>query len=121
VEELADRDAVRDASLRVPFKSLIPLNEIIAAAGGKTAECRSVWDTYFRFIREFGNEHRILTEVPVGDLCALGPEKVGRGVERMRKGLVKIEPGYDGEYGTIRLFDGAEDDGKADAGNSVLL
>ena len=80
-----------------------------AEAEGKTAECRSVRDAYFRFIREFGNEHRILTEVPVADLCALGPEKVGRGVERMRKGLVRIAPGHDGEYGRIRLLDPEEE------------
>lgn len=121
VEELADRDDVRDAGLRVPFKNLIPLNEIIAQASGKTAECQSVWDTYFRFIREFGDEHRILTEVPIGDLCALGPEKVGRGVERMRKGLVKIEPGHDGEYGTIRLFDPDEDPSASGAGQLSLF
>ena len=86
VEELADREDIRDAGLRVPFKSLIPLNEIIGEACGKTSECQSVWDTYFKFIREFGNEHRILTEVPIGDLCRLAPEKVGEGVDRMRKG-----------------------------------
>jgi len=121
VEELADRNDIRDAGLRVPFKSLIPLNEIIAEACGKTAECQSVWDTYFRFIHEFGDEHRILTEVSIGDLCALGPEKVGRGVERMRKGLVKIEPGHDGEYGIIRLFEQDEDRAAAGAGQMSLF
>ena len=33
------------------------------------------------------------------------PEKVGSGVERMRKGEVKIEPGHDGSYGKINLFE----------------
>jgi len=108
VEELADRDDVRDAGLRIPYKNLIPLNEIIAEACEKTAECRSVWDSYFRFIREFGNEHRILTEVPISELGRLQPDRIARGVERMRKGLVKIIPGHDGEYGTIRLFEGED-------------
>ena len=27
----------------------------------------------------------------------------------MRKGLVKIIPGHDGEYGIIKLFDGEEE------------
>jgi uncharacterized protein (TIGR00375 family) len=121
IEELADRDDIRDAGLRVPFKNLLPLNEIIAAACDKTAECRSVWDTYFKFIREFGNEHRILTEVPIADLGRLAPEKVGQGVERMRKGLVKIAPGHDGEYGIIRLFDGVEDAGGPGAGQMSLF
>ena len=121
VEELADREDIRDAGLRVPFKSLIPLNEIIGEACGKTSECQSVWDTYFKFIREFGNEHRILTEIPIAELCRLAPEKVGEGVDRMRKGLVKIVPGHDGEYGIIRLFDGAEDEGAPGAGQMSLF
>jgi len=121
VEELADRTDVRDAGLRVPFKNLIPLNEVIGEACGKTAECQSVWDIYFKFIREFGNEHRILTEVPIADLCRLAPEKVGQGIDRMRKGLVRIAPGHDGEYGTIRLFDADDDGGPAGGGQMSLF
>lgn len=104
VEELADRPAGAEAPGPVPFRNLIPLNEIIAEAIGKTPECQTVWDLYFKFIREFGNEFRILTEVPAADLARLMPENVGEGVDRMRQGRVKIAPGHDGEYGTIRLF-----------------
>jgi uncharacterized protein (TIGR00375 family) len=105
IEELADRDEVGDTSLRVPYKNLIPLNEIIAEAIEKTPECQSVWDTYFRFIREWGSEQSILTEVPIAELSRFSPEKVSRGVDRMRKGLVKIVPGHDGFYGKISLFE----------------
>ena len=104
VEELADRPAGAERPGPVPFRNLIPLNEIIAEAIGKTPECQTVWDLYFKFIREFGDELRILTEVPAADLARLMPENVGEGVDRMRKGRVKIAPGHDGEYGTIRLF-----------------
>jgi len=121
VEELADRDEVRDAGLRVPFKNLIPLNEIIAAACEKTPKCQSVWEAYFRFIREFGNEHRILTEVPPSELSRLQPERIALGVERMRKGLVKIVPGHDGEYGIIRLFDRDDEANAAGAGQLSLF
>jgi len=105
VEELADRDEVRDAGMSIPYKNLIPLNEIIAEAYEKGPDCQSVWDAYFRFIREFGNEHRILTEAPVSELSRLQPGRIAQGIERMRKGLVKIIPGHDGEYGIIHLFD----------------
>lgn len=121
VEELADRDSVRDAELRVPYKNLIPLNEIIAEVYEKTPECQSVWDLYFRFIHEFGDEHRILTEVPVSELSRLQPEKVGRGIERMRKGLVTITPGHDGEYGIIRLFEKEEEKSASAAGQLSLF
>jgi len=119
VEELADREEVRDSSLRIPFKNLIPLNEIIAEATEKTPECQSVWDLYFRFIHEFGNEHRILTEIPIPELRRIPPEKVGRGVDRMRKGLVNITPGHDGFYGVVRLFEGEEE--QAAAGGQLSL
>ncbi len=104
VEELADREPDQIPPDKIPFKNLIPLNEIIAEAMGKTPECQSVWETYFRFIHEFGNEHRVLTEVPIEELARLQPEKISLGVERMRKGLVHIEPGHDGFYGRISLF-----------------
>ena len=108
VEELADRELHEVPPGKIPFKNLIPLNEIIAEALGKTAECQSVWEVYFRFIHEFGNEHRILTEVPIEELARIQPEKISLGIDRMRKGLVHIEPGHDGYYGRISLFSGDE-------------
>ncbi len=104
VNELADREEVEHSSFRIPYKNLIPLNEIIAQAIEKTSECKSVWDIYFRFIHKFENEQNILTELHVGELMGLPPERVGLGVERMRKGDVKIVPGHDGCFGQISLF-----------------
>jgi uncharacterized protein (TIGR00375 family) len=104
VEELADRDSGEGRPGRIPYKNLIPLNEVIAEAVGKTPESQGVWDLYFRFIREFGDEHAILTEVPVGDLARISPDRVADAVGRMRKGQVRILPGHDGEYGTIHIF-----------------
>jgi uncharacterized protein (TIGR00375 family) len=104
VEELADRESGEGRPGRVPYRSLIPLNEVIAEALGKTPECQGVWDLYFRFIREFGDEHAILTEVPVADLARVSPERVPEAVDRMRKGQVSIAPGHDGEYGQVRIF-----------------
>jgi uncharacterized protein (TIGR00375 family) len=105
VAELSDREEGEGPALKVPYKNLIPLNEIIAQALGKTPDCRSVWDVYFRFIHEFENEQKILTEVSIEDLKRTSPERVGLGLERMRKGAVKIIPGHDGCFGEISLFE----------------
>ncbi len=105
VEELADREENARPPQRIPFRNLIPLNEIIAEAIDKTPECQSVWEIYFRLIREFGNEHAILTSVPISELARIQPERVSQGVDRMRKGAVRIQPGHDGFYGEIRLFE----------------
>lgn len=119
VQELADREEIRDSGLRIPYKNMIPLNEIIAGACQKTPECQSVWDLYFRFIHEFGNEQKILAEVPASELRRIPPEKIGRGIDRMRKNLVKIQPGHDGFYGVISLFEEEED--QAAAGGQLSL
>jgi uncharacterized protein (TIGR00375 family) len=119
VEELADQEAENSILPRVPFKNLIPLNELIAQAIDKSGDCRSVWDIYFRFIKEFGNEQRILTEVPIEDLGRLAPERVGQAVDRMRRGQVKIIPGHDGCFGRISLFE--EDGGEQDSGGQMTL
>jgi uncharacterized protein (TIGR00375 family) len=104
VEELADREEGLRPPAKVPYKNLIPLNEIIAQAVEKTPECQTVWDIYFRLIREFGDEHRVLTEVSASDFAHIQMERVGQGIDRMRKGAVKIIPGHDGDYGRISLF-----------------
>jgi len=106
VEELADRESGGGRPGRIPYKNLIPLNEVIAEAIGKTPECQGVSDLYFRFIREFGDEHTILTEVPAAELARVAPEKIAGAVDRMRRGQVSIQPGHDGEYGVIRIFGG---------------
>jgi uncharacterized protein (TIGR00375 family) len=105
VVQLADRESSGILPHKVPFKNLIPLNEIIAQAIGKTPGCKSVWGIYFQYIHEFGNEHAILTEVPISELSQVNSEKIALGIERMRQGKVKIIPGHDGTYGIINLFD----------------
>ena len=105
VTELADREFGSAPSITVPFKNLIPLNEVIAQSVEKTAECKSVRDIYFRLIHEFKSENRILEELPTAELSRVAPERVSIGIERMRKSKVKIIPGHDGVFGKINLFD----------------
>jgi uncharacterized protein (TIGR00375 family) len=104
VEALADRESGEGVLNRVPFRSLIPLNEVIAEAVGKTPESQAVWDIYFKLVREFDSEFAVLSDVPVAELSRTAPERVGQGIDRMRQGRVHIVPGHDGEYGEISLF-----------------
>jgi len=109
VEELADRPERPVTEGRIPARHLVPLEEIIAEACGRSPAGRSVRTHYFRLIREFGNEHRILTEIPGRELRRTGSDRIALGVERARRGRLGISPGYDGKYGQIRIFNETRD------------
>ncbi len=105
VEDLADRKEGLIPDNAIPFKSLIPLEEIIAEALGRGTGTQSVNREYERLISEAGNEFKILIDLPREDLSVFVPSKILEGIIRVREGRVKIKPGYDGVYGKIRIFD----------------
>ncbi|HPH44141.1 MAG TPA: endonuclease Q family protein [Candidatus Aminicenantes bacterium] len=106
VGELADRpERPKAAASLVPALHLVPLEEIIAEAAGFLPGGRPGRALYFSLIREFGNEHRILTEVPPAEIGRAAPGRLAAGIERVRRSRVTVSPGYDGTYGRIRIFD----------------
>ncbi len=111
VEVLADREEGYRPENAVDYQHLFPLQEIIAKAQGKGKQSKSVMEAYFSAINYLGDEFSILTETPLEEIRrVLGP-RVGKAVENMRRGKVKVEPGYDGVYGIIDPF-GEEETGQ---------
>jgi uncharacterized protein (TIGR00375 family) len=104
VEQLADRPEGFLPSNAIPFKNLIPLSEIIADAKGLGKSSVAVEREYRLLLARFGTELDILLKVPGEELrMALHP-KVAEGILRVRQGRVRVEPGYDGEYGVVSIF-----------------
>jgi DNA helicase II / ATP-dependent DNA helicase PcrA len=104
IEELADR-AEGEKGLRArPYKHLIPLEEVIAEACGVGKVSKKVQAMYFDMIAKLGPELPLLMNVSLKDIQSAAGDKVAEGMRRMREGKVIIEPGYDGEYGTIKIF-----------------
>jgi DNA helicase-2/ATP-dependent DNA helicase PcrA len=109
VEELADRSEDERPAGRPGFVSLIGFAEVVGEVlGGRGPGTKGVARVVDRCQRELGCELTILRDVPVEDLERVGGPVLAEAVRRMRAGEVRIEGGYDGEFGTIHLLESHE-------------
>lgn len=104
VDELADRPMGGKPKQCIPYKNLIPLKEIIADALGVAKGAKKVNDEYFKLINEFGNEFGILLDADIKEIAKRTMPAIAEGIDKMRMGKVLLTPGYDGEYGKIKIF-----------------
>ena len=105
VERLADREEGYVPEGAVPYRNLIPLEEIIAAANGTQPGTTGVREEYFKLCKVFGSEFSILLDVPPEELARHTAPRIAEGLRRVREGRVTIAPGYDGVFGDINIFD----------------
>lgn len=117
VADLADRKAGVVPHGAIPYKRLIPLQEIIAEVYDVGVNTKKVTGMYTKLIASLGNELSILQDVSVKDIENAGTPLIAEGISRVREEKVNIAPGYDGEYGTIKIFEEEEREG---AGNPFL-
>ena len=108
VEKLADRPEGFKPDNAIPFKHLIPLDEIIADAKGVGKASLSVERDYRSCIAKFGTEFEILMRAPKEELMKRLPPKIAEGILRVREGKVNIKAGFDGEYGIVSVFEEGE-------------
>lgn len=108
VEALADRAEDAEPPRVQYFESLIALREVIAASLGVTPASKKVRVQYDAMLRGLGPELYILREAPLEDIARHVGERIAEGIRRLRSGQADIQPGYDGEYGKIQLFDAQE-------------
>lgn len=108
IETLADRKMGFRPKGAPPFYSVIPLREIIAEAMNVGAKSRAVDCEYTRLLQELGNELTIITTIPLKDIGRAGSPRLAEAVSCMRKGDVNIKPGFDGEYGKVKIFNGTD-------------
>jgi DNA helicase-2/ATP-dependent DNA helicase PcrA len=108
VEELADHPAGRRPVQARSFNSMIPLMEIIAEVERVGANSKKVNTIYLDLLSRLGNEYHVLMESEITNIRQAGSDLLGEAINRMRTGNVRIYPGYDGEFGTIKVFASAE-------------
>jgi len=99
VKELADRPTGFRPKGAVPFKSLIPLSEILSKLLNFGVASQKIWKAYYNLVNESRSEMDILLNSSFDELKKVSDEKIAEAIINIRNGKIKIQPGFDGEYG----------------------
>ncbi|HEU4397848.1 MAG TPA: UvrD-helicase domain-containing protein [Actinomycetota bacterium] len=108
VEELADRPEGFRPPGAAGFRNLIQLPQLVGEVLGVGPKSKGVGAMVAGMVERLGPELEILERVPVEAIAKASVPLVAEAVDRVRRGAVVREPGYDGEYGVLRVFDPEE-------------
>ena len=105
VEDLADRaDDEAPPDTAGDTQGLIPLPEILGEIHRVGPKSKRVAQDYEGLLARLGPELPLLNALPLEEIGPVAPSLVAEAVARLRRREVIREAGYDGVYGTIRLF-----------------
>jgi len=108
VEALADRgEGIKSKRFR-PYQNIVALPSLIAEAKEVGSASKAVQEAYMNILSKLGNEFTILLDCPLDDIKEAAGDVLAEGINRMRQGKVEIAAGYDGEFGTIKIFEAGE-------------
>jgi uncharacterized protein (TIGR00375 family) len=105
VQALADRPLLHNAQQFVAQKNIIPFEELLGDCLGKTKASKAVQQLYRDALKKLGPEFTILLDRDEKEILAAIGQKPAEAIAKMRRGDISIKPGYDGVYGTIKIFE----------------
>ncbi len=108
VNKLADRIDGFKPEGAPHFYSTVPLPEILGECLDVGPGSKTVNKEYQSLLHKLGNEFKILMDVRLDSIESACTPLIREAISRMRSGNVSIVPGFDGEYGKVKIFDGAE-------------
>ncbi len=108
VQELASRPEGFVPENRHGYKRIIPLTDILSEIFEVGPKTKKVATYYNRAIEVLGPELPILTDLSYDAIEQARVPLLADAVMRMRNGDIRIDPGYDGEYGVVNIFEEAE-------------
>ena len=126
VDALADRELGFVPTSSISFKSVIPLEEIIADTLEVGTASKKVVEMYERMVSSVTsdpstalgagklqvtrktNEFEILLDLEEDQIAKISTPEIAQSIIRVRNGKVRIEGGYDGVFGKIHIYDEQE-------------
>jgi superfamily I DNA/RNA helicase len=104
VEELADRPEGLTPQNHHPYYNLIPLTDLLSEILRVGPKTKKVTTAYKTAIEKLGCEFKILHHLDPDEIDRAGITLLGEAVRRMRQKKIEVTPGFDGEYGRVKIF-----------------
>ena len=115
VDELADREFGFVPPSSIPYKSVVPLEEIIADVFGVGTASKKVLAMYEQMVGQAVsnkqsanqpvNEFGVLLDLTEEEIAKISTMEIAQAIMRVRNGQVTLEGGYDGVFGKVHIFD----------------
>ncbi|MGB9706756.1 MAG: endonuclease Q family protein [Microgenomates group bacterium] len=106
---------------RPPYVMLVPLIEILAEAMGTGVSSQNVLNEYNKLTTAFGSEFAVLLRAPVKKIAKISGSKIAEGIKKVRLGDIVVEPGYDGVFGTVKIWPESKDVAKTEEQGQMSL
>jgi len=87
-----------------PFVKLVPLLEIIAEGLESTVTSIKVKEMFDNVCEELNSEINILLKTGISEIQKLAGARIAEGIDKVRRGAIVVDPGFDGEYGTVKIW-----------------
>ena len=94
---------------RPPYVMTVPLQEIVSEAVGVGVGSKKVQEMYEQMIVELGNEFDVLLKIDLQKIVGVAGDRIAEAIKKVRSGNMAVEPGYDGEFGKVKIWDDNED------------
>ncbi len=119
VQDLATREIIKETKVnpagvtgyygkklsRPPYIMLVPLQEIIAEAiGVANTYSPKVQTLYDKLVTVVAPEFDLLTKTEIGKITQTAGEKVAEGIAKVRAGQIVVKPGFDGQFGIVKIW-----------------
>ena len=104
VDDLADREDDTQPATAGAVQSLVPLPEILSEILHVGPKSKKVGQHYEGLLNQLGPELQLINDIPLEEIRNSGDTLIAEAISRLRKQEVIRDAGYDGVYGTIRLF-----------------
>jgi len=103
IEVLGDREYGFVPKRAIPYRSVVPLEEVIAETFDVGVGSKKVQAMYEQMLLKY-TEFEILLDLSEKEIESISNKSIAQAISRIRLGHVHIEAGYDGIFGKIHVF-----------------